>query len=348
MCIIIGLQLVTLIVILALPQRLKNIKTHILEQDTMSKPPREIQSNEEQVSVRDKSVSPSVQSSELGQEPMPLLRGFQVFITRPKTKNGENQDAGICGLRNDKRYRFVAVADGVGMAKNSSVASETIVTAFGEYIGRLQATAQIPMENEMRKFYSLATLRMKQRLEQKELSLDSAATTFIGLVESSNRYVLTYLADGSVYQITQSNDGYNISAVQRLLTSASPDVPPQIGATGKSDEPSIEIYAKGTLEGSMWIVATDGLNDLERYLDDGKTKVSGPKAAEHLADEIWQSFRESPSRFDEETIEAILWRWLKKCQSTDDATIAILISGEMYAHWQKLAAQSKTGRLELH
>ena len=345
MCIIISLQLVTLIVILTLPLRLNNIKTHILERDTMPTPSRSLQSNK-QVSEQDKPVSPPIIQSELGQEPMPLLlHGFQVSITRPKTKNGENQDAEICGLTNDRRYRLVAVADGVGMAKNSSVASETIVTVFGEHIGRLQATAQIPMENEMRKFYSLATLRMKQRLEQEKLPLDSAATTFIGLVESSSRYVLTYLADGSVYQITQSNDGYNISAVQRLLTSASPDVPPQIGATGKSDEPSIEIYAKGTLEGSMWIVATDGLNDLERYLDDGKTKVSGPKAAEHLADEIWQSFRESPSRFDEKTIEAVLWRWLKKCQSTDDATIAILISGEMYAHWQKLVVQSKTGRL---
>lgn len=261
--------------------------------------------------------------------------GFAVYVTRSKGKPDENQDAGIAFSYLYKgRYRVIAVADGVGMAKNSSIASQTIVQTFGIFLSRLGESTNL-ITHQLPEFYSEAHRRIGEALAEKGLPADSAATTFIGVVESYNRHVFTQLADGSAYLLTQSSDGSEFAAIPTLLTTASPDVPPQIGAKGKYQTPKSALYPKHGTEGYMWIIATDGMNDLDRYMEDG-TRVVGTKAAQVLASDIWESFRQSPSQFTEKSIEQVLWRWLKRCQTTDDATLAVLIDSEMFAHWQSL------------
>lgn len=271
---------------------------------------------------------------EPGSEEKPLKPGFAVYVTRSKGKPDENQDAGIAFSYLYKgRYRMIGVADGVGMAKNSSIASKTIVETFKSFLPRLGKSTN-PI-HQLPEFYSEAHRRIGEALAERGLPTDSAATTFIGVVETHNCHIFTQLADGSAYLLTQSSDDSEFAAIPTLLTTASPDVPPQIGAMGKYQTPKSALYLKPEAEGYMWIIATDGMNDLDRYMEDG-THVVGTEAARALASDIWQSFRQSPSQFTEETIKQVLWRWLKRCQTTDDATLAVLIDGEMFAHWQSL------------
>lgn len=264
-----------------------------------------------------------------------LKPGFAVCITRSKGEPDENQDAGIAFSYLYKgRYRVIAVADGVGMAKNSSIASQTIVQTFKDFLSRLGASTNLAL-HQLPEFYSEASRRIGEALVGKGLPASSAATTFIGVVESRDRHIFTQLADGSAYLLTQSPDGSEFAAIPTLLTTTSPDVPPQMGAEGKYHSPKSALYPKHGTEGYMWIIATDGMNDLDRYMEDG-THVVGTEAARALANEIWKTFRQNPDQFTENNIEQVLWRWLKRCQTTDDATLAVLIDGEMFANWQSL------------
>lgn len=266
---------------------------------------------------------------------MPLTEGFVAVATRSKGRSEkDNDDAGLSDSQ--PWYRLMAVADGVGMAAHSSIASQAVVRIFQEHIQRLNLRDRFSNMGETANFYQAACEGIGQALTAEGFLANSGATTFIGVVEYPEYYLLTYLADGSVYWGTQCQDGFNISLTSLLLTSASPDVPPQMSANGPSEEHKVLTTSKLQNEGFIWVIATDGMNDFERYLED-RTLVRGASAVEHLVREIWQTFQASPAQFTTESIEAVLKRWIQRCQTTDDATVAVLISGEMYANWQRLA-----------
>lgn len=261
--------------------------------------------------------------------------GFAAYATRSADKDSRNQDSSI--VYSNERYRLIAVADGVGMTANAAVASAAVVKAFPDYLDRAETIDRQIISG----FYSYAIERIAKALDALGAPLNTAATTFIGVVETHDHVVVTYLADGAIYRITHSAEGYIMAATAELLTSASPDVPPQLGAGFLSDEPEIVEIAKQQPEGYMWIITTDGMNELDRYVDNGKRHVRGTAAAKALATEIWEAFRANPGVFSEKTIDGILLRWIKACQSTDDATIAVLISAEMHDHWVRLVSDNE-------
>ena len=260
--------------------------------------------------------------------------------TRSKSRSEvENQDAMLI-FSQRPQYRLLAVADGVGMAAHSAVASKVVVEAFRENIDELSANDKQASLELIAEFYTVAVNKIKQALEDKDLPPQSAATTFIGVVEYPDHYLLTYLGDGSAFWVEQSFDGFEIEAKAFLLNGASPDRPPQMGAGGKSEEPKTLLISKPEGQGFIWVIATDGMNNFERYMEDG-SKVNGEQAIALLFQEIWDVFRESPYHFTRETLEAVLDHWIKKCQTTDDATVAILISEELFANWHRLLTQGK-------
>lgn len=279
---------------------------------------------------------------EFGLDPMqikPIKPGYTKCVTRSKTRTEiNNQDSGLCGETSHARY--IAVADGVGSAKNSKIASSKLVSIFEGGIINQSNTQQIHWLNEPRfikRFYEVAAMEIGEALIQNKLPPNSAATTFIGIIETENRYLVTYLADGSVYRVMQSTDGEKFVAHSLLRTVnsvTSPDTPEQISATGQSGEPQIITYTQNQ-RGDLWIIATDGIND---FNPDGDKNIQTESIVQKLAEEIWQAFKNNPREF-EHVLGMLLERWLKRCQTTDDATLAVLISGDMREHWQKLVGQ---------
>ncbi|MEW6027887.1 MAG: protein phosphatase 2C domain-containing protein [Chloroflexota bacterium] len=268
----------------------------------------------------------------------PIKLGYVKYVTRSKTRTEDNnQDSGMCGETSHARY--IAVADGVGSAKNSKIASSRLVSIFEKGIVD-RGTQEVHLLHEpqfIKKFYELAVSEIGEALIQNKLPPNSAATTFIGIIETENRYLVTYLADGSIYRIMQSKDGEKFVAHSLLRTVnsvTSPDTPEQISAKGGSEEPQIFTYTQN-LRGDMWIIATDGINDFNPDVD---KHIQTEKVVQNLADEIWRTFKNNPHEF-EDSLGKLLERWLKRCQTTDDATLAVLISGNMREHWVKFVGQ---------
>lgn len=281
---------------------------------------------------------PLLSDPELKEVVMPIKRGFATCITRSKDqkKPENNEDATFASpFTNGITHRIITVADGVGMAGNSKIASQEVVRTFEQFITRL-GESTVLSAYQILEFYKKACENIRTSLESENLPIDSAATTFIGVVEKYNQYIFTQLADGSAYRIIQSDDGSRFSAQSMFLSTASPDVPRQMGANGMYQKPDTIIVPKQSPGGYLWVIATDGMNDFD-WDDKHNENINGTKDVERLANEIWLSFKETPNQFTEKNIENILWRWLKRCQTTDDAAVAVLIDGEMIERWQHLA-----------
>lgn len=260
---------------------------------------------------------------------MPIKSGFVSVATRSKTRSeDENQDSGR-SFQTDF-VRVAAVADGVGSAKNSKIASQQLVDYFINIASDISTKLPQNHESRIRIFYNNAVEKISNALSEKGLPLNSASTTFIGVVENANHYIVTYLADGSIFRVRQSLKENKFVVDSMLMNLSSPDVPQQISAKGKTISPEIHkiIQNEG---GDMWIIATDGMNDFNPNKDKAKPEEFITK----FANEIWQAYKENPEKF-ESILQSILLRWVKLCQTTDDATVAVLISGEMKSQWDKL------------
>ena len=257
-----------------------------------------------------------------------LAEGLVACVTRSKCSSCDNEDSGTA--LSARNFRAIAVADGVGMASNASAASRDIIKLFTDFIPEIIESLQ-PL-NEITRFYREAQRSMRR--------FKSASATFMAVIECQNYCIFTQLADGSAYLLTQSLDDFKFTAISILLTTAHPHTPPQIGTTGMYHEPKNMLYLKPKNEGFIWIIASDGMNDLRRNID-GIGEVSGTKAACLIAEEIWHSYKQNPRNFTDETVKGILWKWLKRCQTDDDATLAVLIDSNMLTHWKRLGGLSK-------
>lgn len=267
-----------------------------------------------------------------GDSKMPIKSGFVSVATRSKTlSENDNQDSGK--IHQTGFVRIIAVADGVGSAKNSKIASQQLVDLFIDIASHISEKFPITVSPEVRTtvFYNKAVEQISKALSQKELPLNSASTTFIGIIENVNHYIVTYLADGSIFRVKQSSDGEKFVVDSMLMNLSSPDVPQQISAKGKTISPEIHkiIQNEG---GDMWIIASDGMNDFNPSRD---VKTKSEDFIRRFANEIWQAYKENPDKF-ESVLHSVLLRWVKLCQTTDDATVAVLISGEMKSQWDKL------------
>jgi hypothetical protein len=187
-------------------------------------------------------------------------------------------------------------------------------------------------------FYTGASDDIQEALTGACLAEARATTTIIGLIETHDSYVMTHLADGSIFVVVHSENGASMGANSFLLASEQlADGPPQIGAVGKSGTAEVIWLAKQRSEGYLWIIATDGMRDLHRYRHPDTNK--GTEAATALAEELWLAFSSAPESFGDEAIRRVLLNWMDYCQGDDDASIAVLIDGEMFAHWKELKSR---------
>lgn len=280
-----------------------------------------------------KSSNDFEQQPQEDEELMDIKPGWAVVITRSKGETeAENQDAGIAiGETSSKKHRAIAVADGVGMGKHSSIASKKLMEEFEKLLQKL-LNSRKGSQHQMEELLTHIHGKILNEVPQDETS-KSWGTTFLAVVESEKEFLFTHLGDGNIYQLVLNEKERQFEALPMLLGSAHTDTPPQITFKGPSEPP--RFVSEQKRNGSIWVVATDGMNEFERYMED-QTKIKGKEAIERLVEEIWMAFQKEPKAFGENEIKEILWRWLKRCQSSDDATVAILIDGEMWERWHKI------------
>ncbi|MDB5059813.1 MAG: Protein phosphatase [Chloroflexi bacterium] len=271
-----------------------------------------------------------------------LHSGFTVCMSRgsrfKETRGGVNQDASTAG--GNEKIRYMAVADGVGGGDHSEVASLAIIKSFEDFANGLQDLSADAVKKAVTSFYDGASDDIQEALTAAVLAEAKATTTFIGVIESHDCYVMTHLADGSIFVVVQSEDGESMGANSFLLAGEKlADGPPQIGAAGKSGTAEVISLAKQRSEGYLWIIATDGMRDLHRFRFEDNNR--GIQAASELAEELWQVFSSAPESFGEDAIWKVLRKWMDFCQGDDDASIAVLIDGEMIAHWNDLKSKER-------
>jgi hypothetical protein len=259
----------------------------------------------------------------------------------------KNQDSAAGG--ENAVARFIAVADGVGTARHSHLASRALTNGFTDticssvehtYPDGMEATEVIAL---LERFYYEAPGRVEAVLKASGVDGQPAASTFIAVLELESCCALTYLADGSAYLVNHSADGTSMRASSLLMTTAPKDQdvpPPQVNARQRSEAPYTLIVPNQRPEGVMWIIASDGMNDFEHYGSDG-AMLHGADAAELMAQEIWQRFMSDPAGFTDQAVIQILLKWVKRCQTTDDATVAVLISARLFHHWNQLVVAGR-------
>lgn len=268
--------------------------------------------------------------------------GIVAYVTRSRDLNwgagSENKDCGL--VMNGEGYQLVAVADGVSGASHAAIAAEAVVNAFRHAAPGWIVAAERPIVSVVTEFYDALPAAIARELRDAGVPGAAANTTFLGLVASSSQYVVTYLGDGVIFEVALARDqeGVPFKAVSHLLSPSPTFRPAQVSASGRSGTPEIRTVARQRPTGALWILATDGMNDLERW----GSEVKGEEAAVILADDLWQRFRENPAAFDGAAAEDVLRRWLMPCQDNDDATIAVLLSAELLESWHVLAAPTAT------
>lgn len=121
------------------------------------------------------------------------------------TKNAQAQNEDFCALYKGNSISAIAIADGVGSSTDSHIAARLAVNQFLGNVKSFDDKKKEVKSEDVIKFWINITKKIKDERENNKEKYQGKAnvlnTTLITLIELKDRYLISYLGNGSIWYI---------------------------------------------------------------------------------------------------------------------------------------------------
>lgn len=227
----------------------------------------------------------------------------------------KNINEDYCISVNMKGWKAVILADGVGSAQRGGEAAKLVTDAFLGTLAKAENNNQRMSVKLLKACYHEASESLKHAASfENNVKGQDLQTTLIAIMETSDRFFITYLGDGDVW--LRRNDGWAIPLMiphkkGSLLSGGLTD-------SGIKGNPVFIEYSNSFSPGTMIIAGTDGVFDIEGGID---TLIS------ELKEILEKNYPETDSDFNLSLVN-LLDKLHMKYKFCDNSTLGVIISGK--------------------
>lgn len=268
-----------------------------------------------------------------------------------KTKSSKLVNEDSFGYFKGNFCSVVAIADGVGSSTDAHIASNMAVSNFIEEVKSFDCNHKEPEFEDIMKFWVQTAEKMKIFYEtNKEKYKDKSnvlLTTLIILIECKDRYLISYLGNGSIWHVRGDFWHFWNSSVplpwcmsDLMLGHANPENGQTplygfLGTDGDISKVSHLAILKNNFCGEIFILTTDGISSPDNLKtgSDSNQKL-WVEVNSHIQNLIYKSLADYFKSFsriernDNLILNEIIERFLKEKTFDDDATVGVIISNK--------------------
>jgi hypothetical protein len=232
--------------------------------------------------------------------------------TKPK-----NEDQYKVGYLGDWKVLFIA--DGVTNSPFGGEAAQIVVNAFHEEIEQTHKRRKRLRVNVLERAYRRAIVQLGNTALEKLGKRDGFETTIIGIIESEDNFLVTYLGDGRIYLVRGDLE----QGIQLMVTHRTGNVlGGALGAYGLTGQPVYIQHSKSFASGEIIIAGTDGAFEV----GNGGDKAPVLQVLERLKDK--RALQDDSSLA--QAVSSMLQDFADKGLLNDDATLGIIVSGKAH------------------
>ena len=282
---------------------------------------------EASVGTAAKSVEESRVSAER-LEPVADVGGILACCTQIGPKD-ENQDRYKCGTIGP--WKTLVIADGVTRSLHGEQAAEIAVGIFYETLEQAHNAGQELGTALFREAYERVAERLRSTGETSPAEGGGSETTLIGVVESDDRFFVTYLGDGRVYLVR----GDLQKGVQLMIThGVGSALGGALGSYGLLGQPVYVEHSKSINSGEVFVTVTDGafyielgenepptITQILGRLGDSKEMLSSSEALEEGLGRFLQDLDDRGLLVDNATLGIIITERAKEGLVTEEQVL---------------------------
>jgi PPM family protein phosphatase len=292
--------------------------------------------------------------------------GVESSVLAVATKPAKPQNEDFCDRYNGEIFSAIAIADGVGSTIDAHIAAELAVENFLKKVKSFDDREQKKVEpKNIVKFWESTAEKIKAYYkENKERYQDKSTilqTTLITLIELKDRYLISYLGNGSIWYIRgdfwhfgNRHWPWCMSDLMIGHTFLNEDGKDALyGVLGhKGDTSNVRILdiTKDMDRGEIFVLTTDGISSPDHlkigYDPNNKLWVEVNPHIESLVNTYLVEFFKGISKEDcdqSQILKKILEKFLSERSFDDDATIGIVVSGKAIKYYKDYLAKNTPG-----
>lgn len=278
-------------------------------------------------------------------------------------KPAANQDFCTTIVNDKAGIKGVIVADGIGSHASSELSSKFCVERLKEKIEAVENSSEINFKELFTEINAELAEYASQKLPEEILKHNPLGTTLICTLELEDRYIFSYVGNGSIWQISGNFNHFSLNRylpwnVNNLLT------PHTYEEEGKSVlykfmsitpniscSPTVLTINKDDTYGDIILITTDGIytNDEAKIGKDDNDVIwiMGEETMVLLYEKLNLFFENNLSNEElEEELQKYLEEYLSELKSNqimhDDTTLGIIISPETVLYQQERYRSLKT------
>lgn len=279
-----------------------------------------------------------------------MVKKSTIIIADTKSSKSQNEDS--CGIYIGTEISAIAIADGLGSSLDSHLASELAVKTFVKKIKDHDEGKRTVNETDVISAYENIFQEIKNESHKTEKQYKSneynmqhmMQTTLISLVETNDRYIISYIGNGSIWYIR--GDFWKIDLAKRawpwcitdlmvghaILQDGKYPLEGYISPKGIDSEIQCMSIMKNKWFGEVFILTTDGISSSEKLIigldDNQKVWIEvNPYMQKLLGKYLIEFLHDSKnSQNGNNSLKSHIRSFLDNNTFDDDATIGLLIS----------------------